>query len=80
MKLLIPLEGLIDIEAERMRLGREIDRQARELKRSEGKLENAQFVARAPSEVVARERERARELSDALGRLRGQLDTLRPGA
>ncbi len=79
MKLLIPLEGLIDIEAERMRLGREIDRQARELKRSEGKLGNAQFVARAPSEVVARERVRARELSDALGRLRGQLDALRPG-
>ena len=80
MKLLIPLEGLIDIEAERVRLGREIERQARELKRSEGKLENTQFVAKAPSEVVARERVRARELSDALGRLRGQLDALRPGA
>ena len=79
LKLLIPLEGLIDIEAERVRLGREIERQARELKRSEGKLENTQFVAKAPSEVVARERVRARELSDALGRLRGQLDALRPG-
>ena len=80
MKLLIPLAGLIDIEAERIRLGREIERQARELKRSEGKLENTQFVAKAPSEVVARERVRASELSDALGRLRGQLDALRPGA
>ena len=79
MKLLIPLEGLIDIEAERTRLGKEIDRQARDLRRSEGKLGNPEFIAKAPSEVVARERVRTRELSDALGRLRTQLDTLRPG-
>ena len=78
MKLLIPLEGLIDLAAERVRLGKEIDRQTRDLRRSEGKLGNADFVARAPEEIVARERARARALSDALGRLRAHLDTLRP--
>ena len=78
MKLMIPLEGLIDLDAERARLGKEIDRQARDLKRSQGKLENSEFIAKAPPEVVSRERARARSLSDALGRLRVQLDSLGP--
>ena len=80
MKLLIPLAGLIDLSAERARLGKEIERRARDLRRSEGKLGNADFVARAPAEVVARERARARELAAALDRLRAQLDALGPGA
>ena len=78
MKLLIPLAGIIDLAAERARLGKEIERQARALRRSGGKLGNADFVARAPAEVVARERARVRELSAALDRLRAQLDTLGP--
>ena len=78
VKLMIPLEGLIDLEAERSRLGKEIDRQSRDLERSEGKLGNADFIAKAPPEIVNKERTRARELSDALGRLRVQLDSLSP--
>ena len=76
MKLMIPLEGLIDLDAERARLGKEIDRQARDLKRSRGKLDNSEFIAKAPPDIVSRERARARELSDALDRLRTQLDSL----
>ena len=78
VKLMIPLEGLIDLEAERSRLGKEIDRQSRDLERSEGKLGNADFIAKAPPEIVNKERTRARELSDALGRLSAQLDSLSP--
>ena len=76
---MIPLEGLIDLDTERARLGKEIDRQARDLKRSQGKLGNSEFIAKAPPEIVSRERARARELSDALGRLRAQLRSLGPG-
>ena len=76
VKLLIPLAGLIDLVTERARLQKEIDRQAGGLRRCEGKLGNAEFIAKAPPEVVARERARARELSDALGRLHSQLDAL----
>ena len=76
MRLLIPLEGLIDLAAERTRLGKEVERQAHDLQRSEGKLGNAEFIAKAPPEVVSRERTRAREHSDALGRLRTQLHAL----
>ena len=79
VKLMIPLEGLIDLDTERARLGKEIDRQARDLKRSQGKLGNSEFIAKAPPEIVSRERIRARELSDALDRLRAQLDSLGPG-
>ena len=78
LKLMIPLEGLIDLEAERARLGKEINRQSRDLERSEGKLGNADFIAKAPPEIVNKERTRARELSDAIGRLRAQLDSLSP--
>ena len=79
MRLLIPLGEIIDLGAERVRLDKEINRQARDLRRSENKLRNPDFVAKAPAEVVARERSRARECSDALDRLRIQLDALGTG-
>ena len=77
MKILIPLAGLIDTEAETARLTREIDKQTRELGRSEQKLANANFVDRAPAAVVDRERARVAELRAAIGRLEEQLASLR---
>src|SRR5699024_6280161 len=56
MELLVPMAGLIDKEAELERLGREIQRLEKEVARAEGKLGNANFVDRAPAEVVAAER------------------------
>ena len=79
MKVLVPLEGLVDLAAERRRLRKQIDRQTRDLARCETKLGNVRFVARAPPEVVDRERTRARELSTALGKLRVQLEALGSG-
>ena len=80
LKLLIPLEGLVDLAAERRRLRKQIDRQARALDACETKLGNASFVAKAPPAVVDKERARARELSAALGKLRAQLDALGSGS
>jgi valyl-tRNA synthetase len=76
MKILIPLAGLIDTEAETARLAKEVDKQAKELERSEQKLANANFVDRAPKEIVEKERARAVELRAAIGRLEEQLASL----
>jgi len=58
MRALIPLEGLIDVGAEKARLAKEIARIEGEVRKCEGKLGNASFVANAPAEVVAQERQR----------------------
>ncbi|MCB1463702.1 MAG: valine--tRNA ligase, partial [Nitratireductor sp.] len=54
----LPLEGVIDIDAERARLKKEVTRLEGEIRRLEGKLGNEKFVANAPEEVVAEEREK----------------------
>ena len=72
MKLLIPMAGLIDKEAELQRLAREIEKRAGELDRCEAKLANPSFVDKAPEPVVQKERERAVELQSALVNLRAQ--------
>jgi valyl-tRNA synthetase len=58
MKILIPIGGLIDKEAEISRLSREIEKVKTEISRLEGKLNNANFVDRAPTAVVDKERDK----------------------
>jgi valyl-tRNA synthetase len=60
-KLLIPLAGLIDVDAELKRLEREIGKLDADLNRAQGKLANPKFVESAPPEVVAQERQRVME-------------------
>ena len=56
----------IDVKAERERLSKEITRLEGEINKANGKLSNESFVARAPAEVVAQEKETRRQLlSDA---------------
>jgi valyl-tRNA synthetase len=62
----VPLEGLIDIAAERKRLEDRIAKERARLEQIEKKLENRSFVDRAPAEVVDRERARAQEIRDAI--------------
>jgi valyl-tRNA synthetase len=52
------LAGIIDIAAEKSRLVREVDKAEKEIARIDAKLGNAQFMARAPEEVVEEQRER----------------------
>ncbi len=54
----LPLEGVIDIGAERARLVRERDKAVAEMRKLAQKLDNADFVKRAPEEVVEENRER----------------------
>jgi valyl-tRNA synthetase len=72
----VPLEGIVDLAAERRRLERELARADEELARLEAKLARAEFRERAPAEVVAREEARRTEqqtlrtkLADALSHL-----------
>ncbi|SFK22923.1 valine--tRNA ligase [Methylocapsa palsarum] len=61
----LPLQGIIDFDAEKSRLAKEIAKLLADAKKTEAKLGNADFVARAPEEVVAENRER---LAEALAR------------
>ncbi len=56
--LILPLAGLIDLDAERARLKKESDKAGGEAEKIRRKLENADFVARAKPEVVEENRER----------------------
>ncbi len=76
LKVMAPLAGLIDIEAERARINREIERRHKELKRIEGKLGNEKFVQNAPPAIVEKERTRASDAHNALAALNVQLDSL----
>jgi valyl-tRNA synthetase len=54
----LPLAGIVDIAVEKTRLEREVDKAAKEIARIDAKLGNAQFMAKAPEEVVEEQRER----------------------
>ncbi|WP_251047372.1 valine--tRNA ligase [Planococcus sp. ISL-110] len=55
-ELFMPLEGLIDIDAELARLQKELEKWAKEVQLVSGKLSNERFVSKAPEAVVAEER------------------------
>ena len=76
LRVLIPLAGLIDLGAEKTRLAKEIARIEVEIRKCEGKLGNASFVANAPAEVVAQERQRIADWNTTLGALREQAGKL----
>jgi len=76
LRVLIPLAGLIDLGAEKARLAKEIGRIEAEIRKCEGKLGNASFVANAPAEVVAQERQRIADWNTTLGALREQAQKL----
>ncbi len=76
MRVLIPLAGLIDLSAEKTRLAKEITRIESEIKKCENKLGNANFVANAPAEVVAQERQRIADWNIQLTALREQTQKL----
>jgi valyl-tRNA synthetase len=54
----MPLAGVIDMEAERARLNREMEKCVAEIRKIDAKLANASFVTKAPPEVVEENRER----------------------
>ncbi|HRQ90887.1 MAG TPA: hypothetical protein PLA50_19005 [Bacteroidia bacterium] len=57
-KIYLPLEDLVDVAAERERLGKELAKANDELKKVNAKLANENFVTRAPEEVIGEMKER----------------------
>lgn len=59
----LPLAGLIDVEKETQRLSKELATMEKDLQRVSGKLGNAGFLAKAPEDVIAKERAKSEELT-----------------
>jgi len=72
MRVLIPMAGLIDKEAELKRLDKEIARLRSDIERIETKLANPRFVDKAPATVVQKERDRLAEQGAAVANLVAQ--------
>lgn len=73
MKVLIPLAGLIDKDAETARLNKEIEKIQKGLAGIEGRLNNSSFTDKAPADVVTQVRKQAGEQKAALTQLEQQL-------
>ena len=74
--LILPLGGVIDVAKERLRLDKEITRLDAEIGKVDKKLGNADFLARAPDDVVAEQRERRADWTTAIEKLREALERL----
>ncbi len=76
LRLLVPMKGIIDVDAERSRLEKRIQRVKTDLERTRGKLDNENFVNNAPSDVVTKEQQRAVEFANTISQLTEQLEKL----
>ncbi len=72
----IPLEGLIDLESERERLSKELEKQKQYLERVKKKLSNSDFLDRAPSEIIDAEKEKLALAEESINKLNKNLESL----
>ncbi len=75
-EVVVALEGTIDVQQECRRLSDELTRLDSQLTRLAARLTNENFVARAPQDVVAREREKEKAWRDQRDVLAGKLKSL----
>jgi len=76
LRLLVPMKGIIDVDAERQRLAKQRDKIDAELQRARAKLGNPNFVNNAPADVVTQEKQREAEFERQIVQLGEQLDRL----
>jgi valyl-tRNA synthetase len=72
----VPLKGLVDLDAEKARIQKEIAKAEKEIGQVDKKLSNQQFLANAPAEVVEKERNRLAEEASRRQRLLTALEAL----
>jgi len=72
-EVVIPMESMVDVAAERERLGKEIERADMEIARLEVRLSDSAFLSKAPEAVIEKERGRLAEKKDRAERLRQEL-------
>ncbi len=77
LRILVPMQGLIDPQAEADRLNKKLQKIAAEIAKAKAKLANENFVRNAPAEVVQQENERLQEFSATESSLRQQLERVR---
>ncbi|GFP33651.1 valyl-tRNA synthetase, partial [Candidatus Hakubella thermalkaliphila] len=73
-ELYVEASGLIDLSSEKERLRRQMGRLDQEIKRSQEKLANQNYLSRAPEGVVARERTKLQEFQEVRDRLQRQIE------
>jgi len=76
LELFIPLAGLIDKTAELGRLQKELQKLTDDLQKVQGRLNNPAYVEKAPAAVVEKERLRAQEMTETIGKFKAQYDRL----
>jgi valyl-tRNA synthetase len=76
MRVLVPMAGLIDKDAELARLDKQIEQLTKESQRLSGKLNNEKFVSKAPEEVVAVERAKLTDAEGSLAQLKEQRERI----
>ena len=75
-EILVPLKGIIDIDAERSRLNKERAKMSKLVAGAEKKLGNEKFLGKAPPEVVQKERAKLEEAKDRLTKIDEALERL----
>jgi len=76
VEIYLPVAGMIDLEAERARLQKELEHIENGIARSQKLLSNEGFTAKAPAEVIQKEREKLTGFQEQAEKLRGRLETL----
>ena len=77
MRIVVPLAGLLDLDAEVKRLTKQRGRVTTDLGKCRAKLADSQFLSNAPEQIVTEQQDRADELTQKLERLDAQLERLR---
>jgi valyl-tRNA synthetase len=75
-EVVIPMASMVDVDAEKARLTKEIEQNDVEANRLEVRLQDGQFLTRAPATVVEKERTKLVSIKDRLARLRQELARL----
>jgi len=73
----LPLKGLVDLEKEVLRLQKELDNLEKEISRLNGKLSNDSFTAKAPADVIGKEREKLRDYESKRDAVKERIASLR---
>ncbi|HCC02679.1 MAG TPA: valine--tRNA ligase [Ruminococcaceae bacterium] len=76
-KIYIPMEELVDMEAEKKRLSRELETAQKGYRNAQAKLQNEKFLSKAPEKVVAGVRANAEKLKEHIELIQSSLDALK---
>ncbi|MBN1141647.1 MAG: class I tRNA ligase family protein, partial [Deltaproteobacteria bacterium] len=76
VEILLPLAGMIDLDEEEKRLRKELAKAEKDVRIFDGKLANADFVAKAPPEVLEKNREKLKEARDKMAVLEAGLEKI----